>query len=73
MPQRFASSWHNPKRKLKSFFLLSLTITPIAPNMSRHMDGFTILYPIIFRDAIELTAITILCHNHCSPSCGGDL
>ncbi len=40
--------------------------------MSRHMNGFAILDSIIFRNAIELTAITIFCHNHYCPSRGGD-
>lgn len=60
-------------KKLHSFFLLTFTIASIASNMSRHMNGFAILDSIIFRNVIELTAITIFCHNHCSPSCGGDL
>ena len=59
-------------KKLQSFFLLTFTIASIASDMSRYMNGFTILDSIIFRNAIELTAITIFCHNHCSPSCGGD-
>ena len=59
-------------KKLQSFFLLTFTITSIASDMSRHMNGFAILDTIIFRNTIELTAITILCHNHCCPSCGGD-
>lgn len=59
-------------KKLQSFFLLTFTIASIASDMSRHMNGFTILDSIIFWNAIELTAITILCHNHCCPSCGGD-
>ena len=58
-------------KKLHSFFLLTFTIASIASDMSRHMNGFTILDSIIFRNAIELTAITILCHNHSNPSRGG--
>lgn len=59
-------------KKLQSFFSLPFTITSIASDMSRHMNGFAILDTIIFWNAIELAAITILCHNHCNPSCGGD-
>ena len=62
-------------KKLQSFFLLTFTIASIASDMSsmsRHMNGFAILDSIIFRNAIELTAIAVLCHNHCNPSCGGD-
>lgn len=58
-------------KKLHSFFLLTFTIASIASDMSRHMNGFAILDSIIFRNAIELTAITILCHNHSNPSRGG--
>ena len=58
-------------KKLQSFFLLTFTIASIASDMSRHMYGFAILDSIIFRNAIELTAITVLCHNHCNPSRGG--
>ena len=46
-------------------------IASIASDMSRYMNGFAILDSIIFRNAIELTAITILCHNHSNPSRGG--
>lgn len=60
-------------KKLNSFFLLTFTIASIASDMSRHMNGFAILDSIIFRNTIEFTAIAVLCHNHCSPSCGGDL
>lgn len=60
-------------KKLNSFFLLTFTIASIASDMSRHMNGFAILDSIIFWNAIEFTAIAVLCHNHCSPSCGGDL
>lgn len=60
-------------KKLNSFFLLTFTIASIASDMSRHMNVFAILDSIIFRNAIEFTAIAVLCHNHCSPSCGGDL
>lgn len=59
-------------KKLHSFFLLTFTIAPIASDMSRHMNGLAILDSIIFRNAIEFTAIAVLCHNHCNPSCGGD-
>ena len=59
-------------KKLQSFFLLTFTITSIASDMSRHMNGFTIMDSIIFWNAIELTAITILCHNHYCPSRSGD-
>lgn len=62
----------HPKRKQQLLFLLSFTIASIASDMSRHMNGFTILDSIIFWNTIELSAITILCHNHCNPSCGGD-
>ena len=58
-------------KKLQSFFLLAFTIASIASDMSGYMDGFAILDSIIFRNAIELTAITVLCHNHCNPSRGG--
>lgn len=58
-------------KKLQSFFLLTFTIASIASDMSRHMNGFAILHSIIFRNAIEFTAITILCHNHCNPFFGG--
>ena len=58
-------------KKLQSFFLLTFTIAAIASDMSRHMNGLAILDSIIFRNAIEFTAITILCHNHCNPSFGG--
>lgn len=60
-------------KKLHSFFLLTFTIASIASDMSRHMNGFAILDSIIFRNAIEFTASDGLCHNHCGPSCGGDL
>ena len=59
-------------KKIQSFFLLTFTIVSIASDMSRHMNGFAILDSIIFRNAIELTAITVLCHNHYCPSRGGD-
>lgn len=58
-------------KKLHSFFLLTFTIASIASDMSRHMNGLAILDSIIFRNAIELTAFTILCHNHSNPSRGG--
>lgn|GEM_PF-1867496 len=57
-------------KKLQSFFLLPFTIASIASDMTRHMNGFAILDTIIFRNAIELAAITILCHSHCYPSRG---
>ena len=60
-------------KKLHSFFLLTFTIASIASDMSRHMNGFAILDSIIFRNTIEFTAIAVLCHNHFSPSYGGDL
>lgn len=59
-------------KKLQSFFLLTFTIASIAPDMSRYVDDLAVLYSIIGRNAIELTAFTIFCHNHCDPSCGGD-
>lgn len=59
------------QKKQQSFFLLPFTIASIASDMSRHMNGFVILDSIIFRNAIKFTAITIFCHNHCNPSCGG--
>lgn len=58
-------------KKLQSFFLLTFTIASIASDMTRHMNGFAILDTIIFRNAIELAAITILCHSHCYPSRDG--
>ena len=58
-------------KKLQSFFLLTFTIASIASDMSRHMNGLAILDSIIFRNAIEFTAIAVLCHNHCNPSFGG--
>lgn len=47
-------------KKLHSFFLLTFTIASIASDMSRHMNGFAILDSIIFRNAIEFTAIAVL-------------
>ena len=58
-------------KKLQSFFLLTFTIASIASDMTRDMNGFAILDTIIFRNAIELAAITILCHSHCYPSRDG--
>lgn len=58
-------------KKLQSFFLLTFTIASIASDMSRNVNGFAILHSIIFRNAIEFTAIAVLCHNHFGPSRGG--
>ena len=58
MPQRFSSPWHI----LKSF-LLAFTIATIASDMSRYVDDLAVLYSIIGRNAIELTAFAIFCHN----------
>ena len=46
-------------KKLQSLFLLTFTIASIASDMSSHMNGFAILDSFIFRNAIELTAITM--------------
>lgn len=43
--------------------LLAFTIATIASNMSRYVDDLAVLYSIIGRDAIELTAFAIFCHN----------
>ncbi len=55
MPLRFSSPWHI----LKSL-LLAFTIATIAPNMSGYMDNFTILYSIIGRYTIILTAFAVI-------------
>ena len=50
-------------KKQQSFFLLAFTIATIAPDMSWYVDDFTVLYSIIGRYAIILTAFAIFCHN----------
>lgn len=43
--------------------LFSFTIASVAPNVSLHMNGFTILFSDILRDAIELPSFAIFSHN----------
>ena len=42
---------------------MAFTIATIASNMSRYVDDLAVLYSIIGRNAIELTAFAIFCHN----------
>ena len=43
--------------------LFSFTIASVAPNVSLHMNGFTILLSDILWDAIELPSFAIFSHN----------
>ncbi len=49
-------------KNLHSFFLLTFTITAIAPNMFRHMNDLPILYSVVGWYTIILTTFAIFCH-----------
>ena len=57
--------------------LFTFAITPVAPNVSFHMNNLSILDSVVFLNTVELSSFTVLCHsqkylsfagNYTSPS-----
>ena len=43
--------------------LFSFTIASVASDMSLYINGFSILFSDILRDAIELSSFAVFCHK----------